>query len=219
MAWHERRSSERNRALLLTVLLHGLALATVLHSSRPGKTDGDVAQVATRATWITPLDTSNAQPPPQPLLSDAALASPQDDAAMEALRAIAVPELDPAIVNAGASTPDQTAGNSMPAEIRYMGEVTARIQRVWNVPAAARDQHCLVRIEVGSSGEVRTLTVQACDAEPALQASIEQAIRRAAPLPPRVQGETAPGDLTLEFAAFAAAEGRRSSVQPAGAQL
>lgn len=212
----QRQARERSRAALLTVLLHGLVFVTLLHRTREDPTHGDIARVATRTISMT-LDAVAAEPPP-PLPIDSVLMAIDDVATMEALRAITIPPADlPATMDAAAPDPDQ-AGNTMPAEIRYMGEVTARIQRAWAAPVAAREQHCLVRIELGSAGEVRALTVQACDAEPSLQASIMDAIRRAAPLPPRVQGETSPGDLTLDFAAFAVASGgRSSSVQPAAA--
>ncbi len=99
-----------------------------------------------------------------------------------------------------------------------MGQVTARIQRLWALPRAARaaDFHCHVRIRRGPGGEVRDLILAPCDTDPVLKASVLAAIRRAAPMPERPNPESSAEMLSLDFAVFAAAaQGSSSSVQPA----
>jgi hypothetical protein len=116
------------------------------------------------------------------------------------------------------SDTEQTSANVAPPYVRYMGEVTARIQRRWALPSAKSnaDFHCRALIRRGPAGEAEVLTLQPCDEDPALQASVLEAIRRATPLPLRTDppAET----LALDFAVFGAkAEGRSSSVQPGAA--
>lgn len=113
-------------------------------------------------------------------------------------------------------TPEDDA---VPPYVRYIGQITARVQRLWTVPAArARAEfHCRAHIQRGPAGEVVDLTLQPCDDDATLKASVLEAIRLATPLPTRPDPETSASAeiLTLDFSVFAAnAGGRSSSVQP-----
>lgn len=123
---------------------------------------------------------------------------------------------EPVVVDT--SDTEQTSENTTPPYVRYMGEVTARIQRRWALPAARSnaDFHCRALIRRGPAGEVEVLTLQPCDEDPALQASVLKAIRSATPLP--LRSDPPAETLALDFVVFGAkAEGRSSSVQPGAA--
>lgn len=205
-------------AALFSVLLHALVLVALLYHGRgaaggydaPAGTAYAGAAAVALPIWITPPDPDPPVLPPPELLTATQPMSP----AVPALDALSGMDTTPIDIP---PAPDHDSG--VPPYIRYVGEVTARIQRAWAVPVTAHDLHCRVHLQLDSAGEVRSITLQACDVEPSLQASIRDAIHHAAPLPPRL-GQDSAGDLTLEFAVMATAtEGRRSSVQPSGAEL
>ena len=229
------RSLERfgpsSLAALLSLVLHGLILAPLVAGPSWGRS-GSIAKTAQRRFSAPPDSTS-------------VLVLLEDDSGWRAKDAIEpVPEVDlSAALTAGAHPADasnrielpqidlqdvaeehvepalvQADSNGVPAYVTYMGQVTARIQRLWALPRAARaaEFHCRVRIRRGPGGEVRDLILAPCDTDPDLKASVLAAIRRAAPLPEHPDPQSSAEMLSLDFAVFAAAaQGSSSSVQPA----
>jgi hypothetical protein len=69
---------------------------------------------------------------------------------------------------------------------RYMGQVSARIERAWlrpRTPVGTSLFFCRVRIEQDSAGIVREVTLVECNGETRWQLSLVHAIQSASPLP------------------------------------
>jgi hypothetical protein len=195
----------RAAAALASLLLNALLLAPLLHRSA----GAPVREERLQAVWITRIEPAATETAP-------AIARPEISAQQFPVH-LDMPQFD---IQEEQAADDGGGGNGAPSYVRYVGAVTARIQRAWSVPRVAGEQHCRLRIAVGAAGEVQGVTPQLCDADPLLQASIADAIRRAAPLPTEIAGDQRSGDLLLDFAVSAAdANGLRSSVRPANAAL
>ncbi len=231
----ESRSLERlgpsSLAALLSLALHGLILAPLVAGPSWGRS-GSVAEKAQRRV-SAPSDPTSVfvlledsgsrtrdaiEPPPE--IDPSAALTAREHIAEDASNRIELPQIDLQDVAEERVEPAlaQADGNGVPAYVTYMGQVTARIQRLWALPQAARaaEFHCHVRIRRGPGGEVRDLILAPCDTDPVLKASVLAAIRRAAPLPERPNPQSSAEMLSLDFAVFAAAvQGRSSSVQPA----
>jgi membrane protein involved in colicin uptake len=69
---------------------------------------------------------------------------------------------------------------------RYMGQVTARIERAWIRPrtgVSGGEFQCRVRIEQDRLGTVKEVTLQRCNGDTRWQLSLVRAIESASPLP------------------------------------
>ena len=69
---------------------------------------------------------------------------------------------------------------------RYLGQVSARIQRAWirpRSPVEGGSFACRVQIAQSMSGAVQEVTLQQCNGDLRWQASLVQAIQSASPLP------------------------------------
>lgn len=69
---------------------------------------------------------------------------------------------------------------------RYMGQITARIERAWTRPRTPIDAPffaCRVRITQDRSGAVQEIELVRCNGNPRWQASLVHAIQSASPLP------------------------------------
>lgn len=86
---------------------------------------------------------------------------------------------------------------------RYMGQIKARIERAWQIPAApSKDTFdCKVQIRQSKSGEVQEVTLQRCDFAPEWQVSLVRAIQSASPLPAPPGEKVFTEIVTLSFAA------------------
>jgi hypothetical protein len=85
---------------------------------------------------------------------------------------------------------------------RYMGQISARIERGWRRPRSALDGAsfvCSVQIVQGPSGNVQEITLQQCDGDLRWQASLVHAIENASPLPAPPDRALFSGALTLRF--------------------
>jgi TonB-like protein len=117
------------------------------------------------------------EPPP------AALSAP-------ALQLINVPisPVDPPddlVVENDSASPAEDAAESVLFG-RYMGQVSARIERAWlrpRTPVGDPLFSCQVRIEQETSGSVREVTLVHCNGSARWQLSLVQAIQAASPLP------------------------------------
>ncbi len=208
-------------ALLLVPLVSGPSRGYAAHVTR---TSGNLRTPEPSEAWIIPDDPSASRADVQSSLSAISQASlaRTEIGSKEALTAIGgapveVQGLEGSGVVDSANT-EQCPPDATPPYILHIGGVPARIQRLWSVPVAksSADFHCRALIQRGPAGEVEGLTLEPCDEDPALQASVLRAIRLATPLPRR-SGPPAEM-LTLDFAVFGAkGEGRSSSVQPGAA--
>ena len=93
---------------------------------------------------------------------------------------------------------------------RYMGQVTARIERAWLRPRDALDEpvfRCSVQIAQSKSGDVKEITLQDCNGTGVWQASLVAAIQSASPLPAPPDPFVFADALTLTFEAVAYREG------------
>ncbi|MDB6045687.1 MAG: protein TolA [Gammaproteobacteria bacterium] len=69
---------------------------------------------------------------------------------------------------------------------RYMGQITARIERAWLRPRTSPGTGsfaCRVRIDQARNGSVREITLESCNGDVRWQASLVHAIQSASPLP------------------------------------
>jgi len=113
---------------------------------------------------------------------------------LQALSTLKVPE-EAREVLADLNLTNATAGPGSEAEQarlaqlreRYIGQISARIERAWikprAAPAGAESFSCRVRIDQNESGTVREVTLQQCDGNLPLRLSLIRAIESASPLP------------------------------------
>jgi hypothetical protein len=106
---------------------------------------------------------------------------------------------------------------------RYMGQITARIERAWLRSRDPLDDplfRCRVQIRQSKSGDVREVTLQSCNGTPAWQASLVEAIQTASPLPAPPDPSVFADALTLSFEAGPYHEGGSGDgFEPAPIQL
>lgn len=77
------------------------------------------------------------------------------------------------------------AAQSSGALANWQAQITARIQRAWLRPPAARPGiDCMVYVTQVPGGEVTNVRVGSCNGDASVRESIESAVYRASPLPP-----------------------------------
>lgn len=92
---------------------------------------------------------------------------------------------------------------------RYLGQITARIERAWERPrtpvGSTVDERfqCQVGIEQGPTGEVREVTLKYCNGDVRWQLSLARAIQAASPLPAPPDPAVFVNSLTMTFQADA----------------
>ena len=94
-----------------------------------------------------------------------------------------------------------TAGHAMLFG-RYMGQITARIERAWVRPRSAISDplfRCRVKIVQSKQGEVREVEMQQCNGDMTWQLSLAAAIQTASPLPAPPNPSVFADALTLSF--------------------
>jgi len=103
---------------------------------------------------------------------------------------------------------------------RYMGQISARIERAWIRPRDAIDDslfRCRVQIEQSRQGEVKSVTLQDCNGNWAWQRSLTMAIQSASPLPAPPDPSVFADALTLTFNAEAYRQGKgEDGFEPVG---
>jgi len=215
--------SVRERALvvefvcaLLTVAFHGVLLAPTLFGSgrhaqsaplqlgAPSDGQGAPSTEAMTAVWLDePMSSEEA--------SDVALA--RMALTPEQVRQNAVElELnhyaDLQILDEDQDTTQDTnakgvdEGNAAAMFGRYMGQVTARIERAWirpRTPVGGGEFQCRVRIEQDRVGAVKEVTLQRCNGDTRWQLSLVRAIESASPLPAPPDPKVFTRLLTLEL--------------------
>lgn len=93
---------------------------------------------------------------------------------------------------------------------RYMGQVSARIERAWIRPRTQIDStsfQCTARIEQDHFGNVAAIELVACDENPRWQQSLVLAVERASPLSAPPDPSVFAGTLVLKFASAPYAAG------------
>jgi hypothetical protein len=89
---------------------------------------------------------------------------------------------------------------------RYMGQISARIQRAWirpRTPVEDGSFSCRVQISQDRSGVVQEVALQECNGDLHWQASLIQAIQTASPLPAPPDATVFSNLLTLELSSEA----------------
>jgi len=109
------------------------------------------------------------------------------------LQPISAPQTLPVFVKVDpqnpAESPVEAAGDQVGHALlfgRYMGQISARIQRAWVRPRTLltkEEFQCRVQILQDKSGSVQEITLQECDGDLRWQTSLVQAIQAASPLP------------------------------------
>lgn len=85
---------------------------------------------------------------------------------------------------------------------RYMGQISARVERAWMRPRSSPGTAsfaCRVQITQDTHGNVEEVTLQECGEDPRWQLSLVQAINAASPLPAPPDPAVFSNLLTLEF--------------------
>jgi len=226
------RCRVRNMAALLTIVVHGIILSPLVITDHARGTRGPL----TRNSAIKVMNAGSGEFVSTVifLADQTANANRQPDAIHSLSNAVAHSQNQIVDVQKMAEalhleiTGDEDVRQSLnssidPAEraitfVRYMGEVTSRIERSWTLPSTPLETgfHCRVQIRRDEVGMVKEVTLQHCDAEPEIRMSVVQAIQKASPLP-LLPGVSAFSEaLTLDFqAAPGPIRERRTSVQPA----
>ena len=113
--------------------------------------------------------------------------------------------------------PDEAGERVAPIDGRYLGQITARIDRAWarpRTPIGAGRFLCQVRIEQDPAGNVAEVALERCNGTLPWQLSLVQAIESASPLPAPPDPELFVRALHLSFHA----EPIEAAVAPASTQ-
>jgi hypothetical protein len=95
----------------------------------------------------------------------------------------------------------ETAGRSKMYG-RYVGQVVARIERMWHRPASppgVSGFDCLVRVDQDRDGNVKAVELVQCDGSPEWQHSLVRAIESASPLSAPPEPSVFANQLVLKF--------------------
>jgi hypothetical protein len=96
---------------------------------------------------------------------------------------------------------------------RYIGQITARIERAWMRPRTPIDSAlfaCRVRITQDRKGVVQAVELVRCNGNPRRQTSVVQAIECASPLPAPPDADLYRAQVTLDLQSAAFAPGGSS---------
>lgn len=181
-------------AMLGSLLLHMLLLSPILFGAgrahRPPDLPNRLNSIAAAEDAMTLVSIDEPQtadsPMAPPTIIEPSLAIPDARKLTGAIRPVPLltPEdADRSKENADAQTPDPS---ERAAYGRYLGQITARIERAWLKPRVLRDGtsfHCRVKIQQDRSGHVLQVELADCNADPAWQLSLVHAIESASPLP------------------------------------
>ncbi|MFZ1903919.1 MAG: cell envelope integrity protein TolA [Steroidobacteraceae bacterium] len=174
-------------ALLLTPLLLGAAQHRTRAPEAPG---GSVPSTNDSALTVVFLDEGDSKPRAAPRLSEPLVLTPVRSIT---LRDLPAPSLEPAIPDTASpgervSAP-QAQGDAAAFALlygRYLGQITARIERAWMRPRNSPGTDtfsCRLRVLQDERGQVLGVTVGQCNEDARWQASLVEAVRSASPLP------------------------------------
>jgi TonB-like protein len=203
---------------LASALLHALLLAPVLLGTTAHKTplapqQGTMSTVAgsSEESAMTVIFIQEFWPGAKPGATTAELASLLS-ASGAILSPVVAPNAGPppALVQSDDSENDQhatnTTGESEPGRAlmagRYIGQITARVQRAWIRPRTPLPSDlfaCRVRIVQDRSGDVMEIELARCNGDVRWQTSLVAAIQSASPLPAPPDPDVFSRTLTIEF--------------------
>jgi len=205
---------------LTSILLHGLLVATALlgaaarHFHQPNQ---EGAGASARASGSEPVMTlfliNSSQAAPTSNEVPESIASrglTPKDMPLEVLSPDPLPYAPIAKFDGAADESSATAeatGDQQGRALmfgRYMGQITARVQRAWLRPRDMLDGplfHCRVKILQSKAGEVKEITLEDCNGDPAWQVSLANAIQNASPLPAPPNPSVFADALSLTFTA------------------
>jgi hypothetical protein len=109
-------------------------------------------------------------------------------------------DLEDATGTANAAEPSPVEGNDSAALLeKYVGQIRARIDRAWELPADQRTESCRVRITQGEDGKVVDLQLAECELDDAARKSLIVAVRRASPLPAPPEARLFLSEVSVDF--------------------
>jgi hypothetical protein len=194
-------------ALLLTPLLLGAAPHRTRAPEAPG---GSLPSSNDSALTVVLLDDGDSKPRAPPRLSDTLVLTPVRSIT---LRDLPVLLIDPAIPDTAspgerASAP-QAQGDAAAYALlygRYLGQITARIERAWMRPRSSPGADtfaCRLQVLQDERGQVLGVTVGRCNGDARWRASLVEAVRSASPLPAPPDPHVFRQSLALAFASAA----------------
>jgi TonB C terminal len=194
-------------ALLLTPLLLGAAQHRTHAPEAPG---GSLPSSNDSALTVVLLDDGDSKPRAPPRLPDALALTPVRSIT---LRDLGAPAPDPAIPDTAlpgerASAP-QAQGDAAAFALlygRYLGQITARIERAWMRPRSSPGADtfaCRLQVLQDERGQVLGVTVGRCNEDARWRASLVQAVRSASPLPAPPDPHVYRRSVALAFASAA----------------
>ncbi len=136
----------------------------------------------------------------------------------------AAPRLDLDVSRSAQDGPPSDDGENALLFGRYLGQVTARIERAWlrpRDPIGASSFECLVQVEQGRDRSVKEITLKRCNGTTEWQLSLVRAIQAASPFPappdPKVFSSTLSFEMTAsEFVAGGSGEGYEPAARTPG---
>jgi TonB C terminal len=174
-------------ALLLTPLLVGTAQHRSRAQEAPG---GSLPSRNDSVLTVVFFDERDSQPRAPPRLSDTMVLAPVSPVT---LRALPAPSSEFAIPDAASSGErsgsPQAQGDATAFALlygRYLGQITARIERAWMRPRTSPGTAifaCRLQVLQDDRGQVLEVTLGRCNAAARWRASLVAAVRSASPLP------------------------------------
>jgi len=207
-------------AAIIALALHLLMVAPlmvggVVHKQppppdQPGAGASALASSAALVPAMTLVDllhTTNSEQPPLEELASAGLELPQSALVIASPDPLPPPILDEAFDDA--ETTEAAGDTRGHAEMfgRYLGQVSARIERAWRRPRSAIGAigaphfSCQTKIEQDERGKVLSVELRYCNGDIRWQLSLVSAIERASPLPAPPVPSVFTRWLTLDFSA------------------
>jgi hypothetical protein len=202
----------------MVAALHGLFLAPMLLGAAartrpfvpdmPGNDAGATTSTAPARALVLIDVASIANPREEsPLQERPSFAAEPTVAAFNAEPALPIPSLEDVLVED--SELPEAAGDTEGHALmygRYLGQVSARIERAWlrpRVPLDTQRFECQTNIEQDRLGRVLSVELRHCDADARWQRSLVAAIERSSPLPAPPVPSVFSNTLILNFSASA----------------
>jgi hypothetical protein len=194
-------------ALLLTPLLLGAAQHRTRAREAPG---GSAPSSNESALTVVFLDDGDSKPRAPPRLSDTLVFTPVRSITLRDLPAPSPEGAIPDVVSPDehASAPQAQGDTAAFALLygRYLGQITARIERAWMRPRSSPGADtfaCRLQVLQDERGQVLGVTVGRCDGDARWRASLVEAVRSASPLPAPPDPHVFRRSVALAFASAA----------------
>ena len=192
-------------ALLLAPLVLGAAVYQTRTPEAPG---GSLPSSDDSALAVVFFDDRGSKPKTPPCSSDAVVLTPVGPVALRD-----VPALPPNPVLPNTASPSDERARSAEAQGdagafsllygRYLGQITARIERAWMRPRSSPGGDtfgCAVQVLQDERGQVLDVAVGRCNQDARWRASLVAAVRTASPLPAPPDARVFRRTLALSFA-------------------